>query len=369
MSSLDVLVLGGTLYFGRAAVEELLEAGHRVTVFSRGRLRPPFWDSVEHIEGDRTDADGLVERLGGRTFDGVIDNICYNRGEAESVVRALRGRVGRYVVASTVSVYGEAGHAIHRHTPTRPLSDEARFAVDYRPLEPVREEDLDNSTHPWEYREGLEEYAEGKRHMERVMLESAADWPWVVVRVPSTVGPGDPSGRFAFWLTRLLDGGPMLLPDGGVHATQLGYSRDLAHFLVRLLEAGPPRTTYNYAQRETPSLLSWLHAMAGAAGESLEALPVPSTLLHRHTDLPWKDWSYAPFSSTPVLMSLDRAQREIGLDYRASLEEWMQATVDWYLEDRQRLSVARHGEHRVAELAIAERWQRLDADPGSLFTG
>ena len=129
MSSLDVLVLGGTLYFGRAVVEELLEAGHRVTVFSRGRLRPPFWDSVEHIEGDRTDADGLVERLGGRTFDGVIDNICYNRGEAESVVRAQRGPVGRYVAASTVSVYGEAGHAIHRHTPTRPLSDEARFAV------------------------------------------------------------------------------------------------------------------------------------------------------------------------------------------------------------------------------------------------
>ena len=207
---MDVLVMGGTGYFGLAAVEQMLEAGHRVSIFSRGNTRPWFWDDIEHIEGDRQDADGLARRLEGRRFDGVIDNQCFNRQEAESAIRALRGRVGRYVVASTVSVYGEAGHCGRRSTLSEPLTDEERFAVDYRPLEPVRESDLDVSGQSWEYRDEVDEYGEGKRMMERVMLESPDDWPWIVVRVPATLGPGDPSGRFAWWLTRILDGGPIL---------------------------------------------------------------------------------------------------------------------------------------------------------------
>ena len=57
----------------------------------------------------------------------------------------------------------------------RPLRREERFAVDYRVLEPIRESDLDNARHPWAYRPDLSEYAEGKRHMERMMLDAPED--------------------------------------------------------------------------------------------------------------------------------------------------------------------------------------------------
>jgi len=47
-----VLVIGGTTFFGKAIVEELLEAGHKVSVFSRGQKRPAFFEQgVEHIQG------------------------------------------------------------------------------------------------------------------------------------------------------------------------------------------------------------------------------------------------------------------------------------------------------------------------------
>jgi len=362
---MDVLAIGGTRYFGRGAVQQLLEAGHAVTVFSRGSTRPPFWNDIEHIEGDRTDAEGMAARLRGRRFDGVIDNLCFNRSEAEGVVRALRGNVGRYVVASTVSVYGEGGHALTRHTVGTPLTDEERFAVDYRYLEPVRESDLDNANHSWKYRPNLSDYGEGKRHMERVMLESPDDWPWVVVRVPATLGPDDPSGRFAFWLSRILDGDPILLPDGGAHALQVGFSDDLSRFLIELLDGGgSTRSIYNYAQRETPAFGNFLQVMADAANKPLNVAAVPSETLGRYTALPWQEWSYAPFSCCPILMSLDKAESEVGLSFRMSLREWVQITVDSYLSQPEKLETANHTDVRSMEIEFAAAWR--DAGAGAL---
>ena len=355
---MDVLVIGGTKYFGRGAVEQLLATGHTVTVFSRGNTRPGFWSDIEHIEGDRTDAEGMAARLQGRKFDGVIDNLCFEREEAEGVINALRGNVGRYVVASTVSVYGEGGHSVGRHTIDRPLTDEERFAVDYRALEPVREADLDNTHQPWEYRENLNEYAEGKRHLERVMLESPDDWPWIVVRVPATLGPDDPSGRFAFWLSRILDGGPLLVPDGGHHAVQVGYSNDLSRFLIELLGGGgKTRNIYNYGQRETTSFHQFLQVMADAANLPLKVTSVPSNVLQTHTDLPWQEWSYAPFSSSPIIMSLSKTEADVGLSFHTSLSAWVGITVDSYHLHPEGLQEADHPEVRPAEIAFADRWE------------
>ena len=352
---MDILVVGGTRFFGRCTVEQLLAAGHKVTIFSRGNVRPPFWHDIEHIAGDREEVEGLRQQLAGRQFDAVLDNQCYDQQEARSIIGALQGRIGRYVVASTVSVYGEGGHATGRHTVRQPLTDQERFAVDYRALEPVRETDLDNRDQPWELRSNLSEYGEGKRQVERVMLESE-DWPWIVVRVPSTLGPDDPSGRFAWWLSRILDGEPILLPDGGTHAIQLGYSRDLATFLVRLLEDGPTGNIYNYAQHETPQLANWLQVIADAADKSLHTVSVPSSILQQATELPWEDWFYASFSYCPLLMSVAKAEADIGLAFRTSLRDWVQTTVDSYLQNPETLSAADHSEQRPAEIDFAKQW-------------
>ncbi len=364
---MHVLILGGTRYFGRAAARQLLESGHRVTIFSRGRVRPPFWKDIEFVQGDRQDADGLVQQLAGRSFDGVIDNLCFNRQEAEGVIRALQGQVGRYVVASTVSVYGEGGHARVRHTVRESLTEEERFAVDYRYREPVRESDLDNANQPWEYRPHLSPYGEGKRQMESVMLESPADWPFIIVRVPATLGPGDPSGRFPWWLSRIMDGDPVLVPDGGTLAVQVGYSNDLATFLIKLFTHGGTRTVYNYAQPEMPALINWLQAVAEAARRPLHPVSVPAEMLQRYTDLPWQDWSYAPFTYCPLLMSTSKAEAEVGLDFRVSLRDWVQTTVDAYLQEPAGLEHATDAGLRAQEVQFARKWADLKVRLGELL--
>ena len=156
-----------------------------------------------------------------------------------------------------------------------------------------------------------------------------------------------------------MDGGPVLLPDGGTHAVQLGYSDDLSQFLICLQCEGEVRSIYNYAQPETPGLVNFLRAMAGAAGRPLNIVAVPSDTLQRYTELPWEEWSYAPFCYCPLLMSTSGAEAQVGLEFRTPIEECVRITVDSYLSDRKTLLAAQNAEHRAAELELASRWQAV----------
>lgn len=69
---MNVLVLGGTRYFGIPMVNELVNAGHEVTIATRGRAADPFGASVKRITLDRTNPESLREALAGRHYDVVI---------------------------------------------------------------------------------------------------------------------------------------------------------------------------------------------------------------------------------------------------------------------------------------------------------
>ena len=50
---MDLLLIGGTQFVGRALVEKALERGHKVTMFNRGKTNPDLFPEVERIIGDR----------------------------------------------------------------------------------------------------------------------------------------------------------------------------------------------------------------------------------------------------------------------------------------------------------------------------
>ena len=70
---MDILIIGGTTFFGRDIVELALAAGHHVTVFSRGNQKPDFWDHIKHIEGDRHIQAEVTRKLKGLRFDVVVE--------------------------------------------------------------------------------------------------------------------------------------------------------------------------------------------------------------------------------------------------------------------------------------------------------
>ena len=201
---MKILVIGGTRDFGKITVRKLLERGDNVTVYSRGNVKPEFWNDVHHIAGDRTDHIEFINSLRNKKYDAVIDNVAYTFKDVQAAMSVFSGNVGRYLVSSTASVYGGPGHAISgkAEQPRNPKSKIDEF-IDLTNHFPIMENDLDLTEVSLSRDESVHEYAEGKRQLERVLFENK-DFPSTVLRIPSVVGPDENGNRLWFYMQRIL---------------------------------------------------------------------------------------------------------------------------------------------------------------------
>src|SRR5262245_61019572 len=101
---MDILLIGGPQFLGRALIEAALAAEHRVTMFNRGRTNPELYPNVERLQGDR---DGGLDVLRGRHWDAVVDTCGYVPRVVRQSADLLENAVGRYVFISSISVYAE----------------------------------------------------------------------------------------------------------------------------------------------------------------------------------------------------------------------------------------------------------------------
>lgn len=199
-----ILVLGGTRFAGRAVVEAALGRGDTVTMFNRGITNRGLFPGVETVIGDRTED---LYGLGRREFDAVIDVACYDPAAARLSAGALKGRVGRYVFVSTVSVYASQA------------STEAQ--LEDSPLAELKPD----ATDP------LENYGANKALCEAIIREAYGERA-LIGRPGLITGPHDPTDRFPYWPRRIARGGRVLAPGDAGDLTQVIDVRDLAAFLL-----------------------------------------------------------------------------------------------------------------------------------------
>jgi 2'-hydroxyisoflavone reductase len=195
-----LLVIGGTVFVGRAVVEAALARGDAVTLFHRGWHGRDLFDGVETILGDRTTD---LDRLGGREWDLVVDTCGFRPEHVAASARALAGAVDRYAFVSTAGVY--------RDWPERPVPDERA---------PLHEGDD-------------EDYSVLKAACERA-LEAELPGRAVQVRPGIIVGPHENIGRLPHWLRRMERGGDVLAPGRAEAEVQLIDARDLAAWTLAM---------------------------------------------------------------------------------------------------------------------------------------
>lgn len=100
---MNILVIGGTRFFGIPMVNELLAHGHNVTIATRGTTPDSYGDSVKRIIIQRTQEESMKNALQGKHFDVVIDKIAYCSNDIKYVMDYVD--CDRYIQMSSTSVY------------------------------------------------------------------------------------------------------------------------------------------------------------------------------------------------------------------------------------------------------------------------
>lgn len=297
----ELLVLGGTGFIGPHLVRYAVERGHRVTIFTRGRREAELPASVVRLIGDRN---GQLGALAGKRWDAVIDDSATNPEYVKLSTQLLKDSVGRYVFTSSTGVY-------------------------YPYLKPGAEESWPVRSAATDPEDGSEAYGVAKVQCEQQVM-ATFEARGSVVRPTYIVGPGDTTDRFPYWPVRLQKGGEVLAPGRKADPVQWIDVRDLAEFMVRMVEA------------DLPGIFN----LAGPAKRTTmgEFLPAAAAAINPQARLTWiEDYAFLEaheiFDSVPWVMlqggDLEQQQASnaraiaAGLTFRP-LETTIRDTLAWW---------------------------------------
>jgi nucleoside-diphosphate-sugar epimerase len=317
-----ILVIGGTLFIGRAIVERLLGRGHDVTVLHR-RDHHDLGPAVHNVRADRADTEAIARILGDGRYDAVFD-VAYDweKGtpalQVEAAARACQDARSRYVFISSIAAYGPGLN--HRE-------DEALVADDF----------------PFPY-------AQHKASSERALfrLHAQMGLPVTTFRPPFVHGPREQFYREQFFWDRLRDGRPIVLADGGDAPIQWVFVDDLAEGCVRAIEVpAAAGEAFNIAHTEDLTQRTFVEALADVAGARPTLVSVPRAAIQAAGGNPGMGGNlyYGEFLDIPVHTSvLGKAKRVLGVEptpLKTALArgfEWYRSQprrpVDYAFEDR-----------------------------------
>ena len=296
-----LLVLGGTSFLGRHAIDAALGAGHEVTLFTRGRTNPELFPEAEHLRGDRDGDLGALER---RSWDGVIDTSGFVPRVVRQSAALLRDSVQRYVFVSSISVYDDFSAPVDESSPVARLEDPSSEEV-------------------------LEHYGALKAACEEIVEDAYGDRS-ARVRAGLIVGPHDATDRFTYWPRRIAAGGDVLCPGNPEAPVQFVDVRDLAAWLVKLALEGPGGVFNATGPAEPLSFVELLDRMRTTIGSDANLVWTDEQRILAADVQPWTELPLWLPGSEHVGMTCADISRALaaGLAFRP-LEETIADTLAW----------------------------------------
>jgi nucleoside-diphosphate-sugar epimerase len=341
---MDILLIGGTQFIGRAIAQKLLAAGHRLTLLHRGEhpADGPLAE-VEQVRYDRARFPEVPAALAGRKFDVCVDTCAMQPGDVESLLEGLRGRLRRFVLLSSVDVYEAFGTVLSfgAARSALPLDEGAPLRVErfvFRGLAPDRE------------------------HYEKLDCEAetlaAPGVEPVILRLPFVYGPNDYRRREWFYLRRIRRQRPVVL---GGSASWLGtrtYVGDAAR-ATELAATHPAAAgeVFVVGEPRTPTLRHLAEQIGDAAGFNTEIVELPDPLMPPHLS----DMITRP---QHLLFSSEKIRHLLGFREERGPEENLKETVRWHMANAPREDEAQREVEERAEAEAIARWRRLKEELG-----
>ena len=300
------LVIGGTLFMGRALVDQLLELGDDVVIMHRGH-GTPFGHRVGEIICDRNGVAAVQTALEGTQFDVVYDNVYdWQRGttaeQVTAAARAVAKGLRRYVFTSSVAVYPPGGE----------YSEDAT-------LVPA------DSPNP---------YGANKANTERALfaLSREHEIPVSTLRPAFVYGEHNPIEREAFFWDRLVARRPIIIPGDGLATMQWVYARDVARAAILASETDVAiGHAYNLANYPPITQLDFVRLLARVAGVDANLVHVPRERIQQLGGgvfaPPYYFGNY--LDVPPITVLTVRVRSELRLEL-TPLEDGLRETFRWY---------------------------------------
>ena len=233
-----ILIMGGTRFIGVYLTKALVEQGHEVVLFNRGKKPAPI-EGIQQIHGDRQDIEQLKEKLKEEQFDVIYDNNGRELSDTKPLVELFKDQLKQFVYVSSAGVYLKSDQMPH-------------FEGDA--VDP-------NSRH------------KGKFETEAYLAESGV--PWTAIRPVYIYGPQNYNPLEAWFFDRIVRDRVIPIPGNGLHFTQFGHVQDLASAMVAVL--GNPQALgqiYNISGDRYVTFDGLAKAAAIAAGKSADDLKI-----------------------------------------------------------------------------------------------
>ncbi|MDF1837046.1 MAG: NAD-dependent epimerase/dehydratase family protein [Planctomycetota bacterium] len=208
---MKILLIGGTVFVGRHLAAELVQQGHDLTLFNRGKTRTGLFPGVREVHGDR---DGGLDVLADEEFDWVVDTCGYVPRVVGASAQFFKDRAKNYLFVSTVSVYPTTDQA--------GIDESGEVAV----IEDPGTEVVDGRT-----------YGALKALCEEQVLDAFGDRA-LIPRPGIVMGPEDPTDRFTSWVSRIAGDGDFLAPEVRNQPVELIDARDLAAWMALQIRDG-----------------------------------------------------------------------------------------------------------------------------------
>lgn len=245
---MKILIIGGTGQISRAISRQFLEAGADLTLFHRGKTIISDLAVYHTIIGDRRDFARFERQMAeAGPFDCVIDMVCFQAKEAESLVRAFGKRIGQLILCSTAAVY-------QRPANRYPITE----------AEPLMATSL---------------YGRNKTRCEQILLVAQEQglFDVTILRPANTYGPGGDLIYTLGWgngfLDRIRKGKALVSPGDGSTLRAYCHAEDVARAFVSA--AGNPRAfgrAYHVTGEEWMTWDRYYETIASAMGASLPRL-------------------------------------------------------------------------------------------------
>ncbi|KAG1664407.1 hypothetical protein FOA52_009729 [Chlamydomonas sp. UWO 241] len=319
-----VLMMGGTRFIGLYLARQLVQEGHEVTLFTRGKKEVAsmipddtpesfenFKKSIHHMKGDRMEFDMVTERLKKEKFEAVYDINGRESIEARPVLEGCRDTLEQYIYCSSAGVYMKSDMMPHRETDAGDVKSRHKGKLD------------------------TETYL------------ATAGVAYTSVRPVYIYGPLNYNPVEEWFFQRIAAGRPVPVPSSGMQITQLGHVKDLSDAFVKCLgNKKAYNQIYNVSGEQYVTFDGLAKACAKAMGKD------EPELVH-YTD---KDYDFGKKKAFPMrdqhfFTSIDKAMADLNWKPQFSLLDGLK---DSYTKDFGRGTMRKAADFETDDMILAK---------------